>query len=310
MKVLITGGTGTVGKALISQNDNEYISISRNEENITNLNRLYPEVKCYVGNIEDKSLLLRVFKEVKPDVVVHAAAMKHIDLMETNPIAGCNVNVIGSLNVAEASIINDVPITVGVSTDKACLPESVYGASKYIMERVFMNTNTDENRFALTRFANVAHSAGSVLPFWLKLKEAGLGLKLTDPDMNRLIFTKEEAANLINRTIDFTRENGGGFIKSYKMKCVNMLDLAKVVSNEGLCTIKPIEIVGKRPGEKTDEDLISEREIKKTYIYGDDIHIRMEDNTEDNRLYEAYNSATAEKMTHNEMMKLVWHDEI
>jgi len=303
MKVLITGGTGTVGKALISQNDNEYISISRNEENITNLNRLYPEVKCYVGNIEDKSLLLRVFKEVKPDVVVHAAAMKHIDLMETNPIAGCNVNVIGSLNVAEASIINDVPITVGVSTDKACLPESVYGASKYIMERVFMNTNTDENRFALTRFANVAHSAGSVLPFWLKLKEAGLKLKLTDPNMNRLIFTKEEAANLINRTIDFTKENGGGFVKSYKMKCVNMLDLAKVVSND-----KPIEIVGKRPGEKTDEDLISKREIKKTYIHGDDIHIKMEDNKEDNRLYEAYNSATAEKMTHNEMMELVWHD--
>ena len=180
MKVLITGGTGTVGKALISQQDNEYISISRNEENIANLRRLYPEVKCYVGNIEDKSLLLRVFKEVKPDVVVHAAAMKHIDLMETNPIAGCNVNVIGSLNVAEASIINDVPITIGVSTDKACLPESVYGASKYIMERVFLNTNTDENRFALTRFANVAHSAGSVLPFWLKLKEAGLPLKLTE----------------------------------------------------------------------------------------------------------------------------------
>ena len=121
MKVLVTGGTGTVGKALIAQNDNEYISVSRNEENIANLKRLYPEVKCYVGNIEDKSLLLRVFKDVKPDVVVHAAAMKHIDLMETNPIAGCNVNVVGSLNVAEASIINDVPITVGISTDKACL---------------------------------------------------------------------------------------------------------------------------------------------------------------------------------------------
>ena len=169
------------------------------------------------------------------------------------------------------------------------------------MERVFMNTNTDENRFALTRFANVAHSAGSVLPFWLKLKESGLNLKLTDPDMNRLIFTKEEAASLINRTIDFTRENGGGFIKSYKMKCVNMLDLAKVVSNA-----QPIDIVGKRPGEKTDEDLISEREVSKTYIYGDDIHIRMEDNEKDNRLYEAYNSSTAEKMTHKEMMELVW----
>ena len=299
MKVLITGGTGTVGKALIAQNDNEYISISRNEENITELKRDYPNVKCYVGNIEDKSLLLRVFKEVKPDVVVHSAAMKHIDLMELNPIAGCNVNVMGSLNVVEASIINDIPITVGISTDKACLSESVYGASKYLMERVFMNTNTDDNRFSLTRFANVAHSAGSVLPFWLKLKKEGSPLKLTDPNMNRLIFTKEDAASLINRTIDFTKENGGGFVKSYKMKCVNMLDLAKVISDD-------IEIVGKRPGEKTDEDLISEREISRTFIYGDDIHIRTEKNEEKNKLSEPYNSASAEKMTTEEIEKLVW----
>jgi FlaA1/EpsC-like NDP-sugar epimerase len=299
MKVLITGGTGTVGKALVKQNNNEYISISRNEENIANLKREYPNVKCYVGNIEDKSLLLRVFKEVKPDVVVHSAAMKHIDLMELNPIAGCNVNVMGSLNVVEASIINDIPITVGISTDKACLSESVYGASKYLMERVFMNTNTDDNRFSLTRFANVAHSAGSVLPFWLKLKRDGKPLKLTDPNMNRLIFTKEDAASLINRTINFTRESGGGFVKSYKMKCVNMLDLAKVISDD-------IEVVGKRPGEKTDEDLISEREISNTFIYGDDIHIRMEKNKGDNKLSEPYNSASAEHMTQEEMEKLVW----
>ena len=299
MKVLITGGTGTVGKALISQNDNEYISISRNEENIAKLRREYPDVKCYVGNIEDEGLLLRVFKEVKPDVVVHAAAMKHIDLMETNPIAGCNVNVMGSLNVVQASIINDIPITIGVSTDKACMAESVYGASKYLMERVFMNTNTEDNRFALTRFANVAHSAGSVLPFWLKLKDDGKPLKLTDPDMNRLIFTKEDAASLINRTIDFTKENGGGFVKSYKMKCVNMLDLAKVISDD-------IDIVGKRPGEKTDEDLISEREIARTFVYGDDIHIRMDENEDDNKLDRPYNSASAEKMTEEEMRELVW----
>ena len=299
MKVLITGGTGTVGQAIIKQNDNEYISISRNEENIAKLRREYPDVKCYVGNIEDEGLLLRVFKEVKPDVVVHAAAMKHIDLMETNPIAGCNVNVMGSLNVVQASLINDVPITIGISTDKACMAESVYGASKYLMERVFMNTNTDENRFALTRFANVAHSAGSVLPFWLKLKDDGKPLKLTDPDMNRLIFTKEDAASLINRTIDFTRENGGAFVKSYKMKCVNMLDLAKVISDD-------IEIVGKRPGEKTDEDLISEREIARTFIYGDDIHIRMDENKGDNKLDRPYNSVSAEHMTEEEMEKLVW----
>ena len=164
-----------------------------------------------------------------------------------------------------------------------------------------MNTNTDENRFALTRFANVAHSAGSVLPFWLNLYKQKKPLKLTDPDMNRLIFTKEDAASLINRTIDFTRENGGVFVKSYKMKCVNMLDLANVIART-----EHIEIVGKRPGEKTDEDLISEREISRTFIYGDDIHIRMDENESDNKLDRPYNSASAEKMTEEEMRELVW----
>lgn len=300
MKILITGGTGTVGKSLIKLNDNEYINISRSEEKIAQLKREHPQVKSYVGNIEDRGLLLRVFKDVKPDVVVHSAAMKHIDLMEKNPIAGCHVNVIGSLNVVEASIINDVPITVGISTDKACLAESVYGASKYLMERVFMNTNTEENRFSLTRFANVAHSAGSVLPFWLKLREEGKPLKLTDPKMNRLIFTKKDAANLVKRTIEHTQKYGGGFVKSYKMKCVNMLDLANMISDGN------IEIVGKRPGEKTNEDLISEREISRTYIYGDDIHIESKENTGDNKLNEPYNSKSAEKMSTLEMRDLIW----
>ncbi len=299
MKVLITGGTGTVGKAIIRQNDNEYINVSRNEEKISELKREYPNVKSYVGNIEDKGLLLRVFKDVKPDVVIHSAAMKHIDLMETNPIAGCHINVMGSLNVVEASIINDVPITIGISTDKACLAESVYGASKYLMERVFMNSNNDTNRFALTRFANVAHSNGSVLPFWIKSKKEGKPLKLTDPDMNRLIFTQKDAADLINRTINFTRDNGGGFVKSFKMKCVNMLDLAKFISND-------VEIIGKRPGEKTNEDLISQKEVDRTYLYGDDIHIRMEENQDDNKLTEPYNSKSAPKMTTEEMGDLVW----
>ena len=299
MKVLITGGTGTVGKSLIRLNDNEYINVSRNEEKIAELKREHPEVKSYVGNIEDKGLLLRVFKDVKPDVVVHAAAMKHIDLMETNPIAGCNINVMGSLNVVEASIINDVPITVGISTDKACLAESVYGASKYLMERVFMNSNNDNNRFSLTRFANVAHSNGSVLPFWLKLKEKGEYLKLTDPDMNRLIFTQFEAAQLIKRTIKWTEQHGGGFVKSFRMKCVNMWDLAMTISDK-------IEVVGKRPGEKTDEDLVSENEVNRTFLYGDDIHIRMEENEQDNKLTEPYNSKSAVMMTEEEMEELVW----
>ena len=299
MKVLITGGTGTVGRALIKQNNNEFINVSRNEGKIAELAQEHPEVKSYVGNVEDKGLLLRVFKEVKPDVVIHAAAMKHIDLMETNPIAGSSINVLGSLNVVEASIINDVPVTVGISTDKACLPESVYGASKYLMERIFMSSNNDDtNRFSLTRFANVVHSSGSVLPFWLKLKANDEPLRLTDPKMNRLIFTQVEAAELIDRTVMDTLRYGGGFVKSYKMKCVNMLDLAKIISDD-------IEIVGKRPGEKTDEDLVSKNEIDRTYLYGDDIHIRMGKNKDNNKLTAPYNSKTAEKMTKDEMKELV-----
>ena len=150
-----------------------------------------------------------------------------------------------------------------------------------------------------TRFANVAHSNGSVLPFWLNLKQEGKPLKLTDPDMNRLIFTQRDAAQLIKRTISWTERHGGGFVKSYMMKCVNMLDLAKVISDD-------IEIVGKRPGEKTDEDLISKNEIERTYLYGDDIHIRMEQNEKDNKLTEPYNSKSAKKMTEEEMKELVW----
>ena len=300
MKILITGGSGTVGRAYIRNyyDTCEFINVSRNEKNIANLKRQYPDVSTYLGNVEDKGFLLRVFKDVKPDVVIHSAAMKHIDLMETNPISGCNINVMGSLNVVEASIINDIPITIGISTDKACLAESVYGASKYLMERVFMNSNNDNNRFALTRFANVAHSNGSVLPFWLKLKKEGKPLKLTDPEMNRLIFTQDDAADLIHRAIQWTRHNGGGFIKSYKMKCVNMLDLAKAISDN-------IEIVGKRPGEKTDEDLISQREIDRTYIYEDDIHIRMEKNPGHNKLDTPYNSKSAEKMSASEIDELI-----
>lgn len=303
-KVLITGGTGTVGKTYIKNyyDKYEFINVSRDEGNIADLKQECPDVTSYLGNIEDKGFLLRVFKDVKPDVVIHSAAMKHIDLMETNPISGCNINVMGSLNVVEASIINDVSVTVGISTDKACLAESVYGASKYLMERVFMNSNNDNNRFSLTRFANVAHSNGSVLPFWLKLKREGKPLKLTDPNMNRLIFTQDDAAALIYRAIQRTFHNGGGFIKSYKMKCVNMYDLAMLIANEEV----PVEIVGKRPGEKTDEDLISRNEISRTYLYEDDIHIRMEENNGYNKLIAPYNSKSAEKMTEEEMKELVW----
>ena len=301
-RVLITGGSGTIGRAFIRNYYNDFISfynLSRNENSQMKLSRDYPKIPCqFLGNIEDKLTVYRAFEEIKPDIVIHAAAVKHINLAEEQPIHTCNVNVIGSMNVIEAAIRTDVPTVVAISTDKACSSASVYGDTKSLMEKCFLEANTNRNRFSVCRFANVAHSNGSVLPFWLKMKSQGKQISLTDPKMNRLMFTQTDAARLIHRTIKYTEKNGGGFVSSYKMKCVNMLDLAKVISED-------VVIVGKRPGEKTDEDLIAEHELPYTYVRGNDIHIRMEKNEGDNKLDVPYNSKSSEKMTPREIKELV-----
>ena len=301
MKILITGGSGTIGKAFIREfPEHTYYNVSRNEKFITDLMREHPKTKSYIGNIEDEGFLMRVFNSVKPDVVIHAAAMKHINIAEENPIQTCQSNVIGSINVINASIMNDVPITIGISTDKACSSESVYGDTKSLMEKCFMEANTTRNKFALTRFANVAHSNGSVLPFWLNLKEEGKTLKLTSKKMNRLMFSKSDAAKLINKAINKCKTDTGGFVCSYKMKSVNMLELAKVISAD-------VEIVGLRPGEKLNEDLINVKEIPFTYIEDDMIYIYNVENKNDNRLIQGYSSEFSEKMTVKEMEELVWN---
>ena len=307
-KILITGGAGTIGKAFIKRYHGkfEFHNMSRNETSQTQLKREFPGVENHIGNIEILFDVFRVFEKVRPDIVIHTAAMKHIDIIEHEPIQACNINVVGSLNIISASNKYNVPITVAVSTDKACSSESVYGDTKHLMERCFMNANGEDVRFSSCRFANVAHSSGSVLPFWLGLKEKGLSLKLTDPKMNRLIFTQRDAVELIMKTIKYTEMYGGGFVGSTKMKTTNMLDLAKVISDD-------IQIVGKRVAEKIDEDLISEKELPYTYVIGDYIMIKQEENCGKSscgtlsRLEYPYNSTTADSMTKKEMQELIWN---
>lgn len=298
-KILITGGSGTIGKAFIKTFPQyEYYNISRNEKFITDLLREYPKVRSYVGNIENKDFLIQTFKKIQPDIVIHAAAMKHINIAEENPIQACNVNIIGSLNIIAASIEANVPITVGISTDKACASESIYGDTKYLMEKCFIQANNSKNKFAVCRFANVTHSNGSVLPFWLNLAKQGKPLKLTSKDMNRLMFSQKDSSNLIQNTINKCKNEKGGFICSYKMKSVNMLELAQTISNK-------IEVVGLRPGEKLNETLINNKEIPYTYIYEDMIYLYSEKNPKNNKLKTEYSSETAEKMSLNEMKKLI-----
>ena len=145
MKILITGGSGTIGRAFIKEYpEHTYFNVSRNEKFITDLSREYPGTRTYIGNIEDEGFLMRIFNHAKPDIVIHAAAMKHINIAEENPIQTCQSNVIGSINVINASIMNDVPITIGISTDKACSSESVFLGITYPLLRseVILSYNT------------------------------------------------------------------------------------------------------------------------------------------------------------------------
>ena len=301
-KILITGGTGTVGKSFIKEYYNDYLfySISRNETGITELLREFPAVTSYIGNVCDLDHMINLFCKIKPDIVIHAAALKHINLAEENPTSAVEINVIGSLNVAKASIRAEVPLTIGVSTDKACNPDSVYGYTKRMMETTFMQYHNNTTKFICTRFANVANSNGSVIPFWISESKKGNALKLTDPDMNRLMFSKKESAKLIHQAIDSAfYDHDESFILCKIMKNVNLLELAKLLSD------KEVQIIGKRPGEKLNETLISKKELPFTSVGKSYVYIF--NNKKVNNLEQEHSSANAKWMSKSEMSKLVWN---
>lgn len=300
MKILITGGAGTVGSSFINEyyNDYKFYNVSRNESQITKLKRNFPEVKSFLADICDLDSMINIFEQVKPDVVIHAAALKHINLAEENSSKAVEINIVGSLNVIKASIRAEVPLTIGISTDKACNPDSIYGYSKRIMESMFMQHHNEKTKFICTRFANVANSNGSVIPFWLAEAKKGNILKLTDPDMNRLMFTKKEAAELIWMAMTSAPGIKDFFILCKIMNTVNMLNLANVIGDG-------VEIIGKRPGEKLNEILISEKELPYTTMPIDD-YVFISKNKQKNNLPKEHSSANAEIMSEQDMRELIW----
>jgi UDP-N-acetylglucosamine 4,6-dehydratase len=305
-RLLITGGTGTVGNAFIKTFRDQYTFFvySRNETLQHQTRMLFPEVDCILGSITDKETLYNACDRIRPDVIVHAAALKHVDVAEKDPIQTMAINIVGSLNVINAAINFNVPVTVAVSTDKACNHQNIYGMSKFLMEKCFLQANTDLNRFSACRFANVAHSNGSVIPLWLKMTEKGTPLKVTDPRMNRMMFSQRDAALLIGKSIQITEEQGGGFVLSKLMKNVNIFRLASVISTSVQC-------VGPRPGEKIDEDLISDAELPFTRLVEDGyVKIEKEHNPDVSaRLVGPVNTLTVEQMTDSELRQLVFNHE-
>ncbi|MFK7996593.1 MAG: polysaccharide biosynthesis protein [Granulosicoccus sp.] len=305
-KVLITGGSGTIGQAFIRQYEHEFdfVNISRNETYIHALTRLFPSVESHVADVQDLDGLTRLFLQVNPDIVLHAAALKHVNFAELNPSQTVEVNIVGSLNVAKASIRAKVPIVIGVSTDKACQPENMYGYSKKILEQIFLEHYSESTRFICTRFANVACSNGSVIPFWIDSARKGDTLQLTDSRMNRLMFTSTEAAELVRQGISFAEQSHKAFVICRIMKSVGMLDLANQISDEFGSGKKPV-IVGIRPGERLNETLVSDPELSVASITNDKKYITLyNDQFGDGRLTQALSSLTAEYMSEDEMRSL------
>ena len=300
-RVLITGGTGSIGKAFIKElyGSCEIHNLSRGGERLIALSREFPNVKNYLGSIEDQSFVLSSFRKVKPEIVVHFSAIKHVDFSEQNPHLASKVNVLGSLNVAEASVTENVPITIGISTDKACHPENVYGYTKALMERSFISHSTLQNKFLVCRFANVAYSSGSVLMYWKSLLKDGRSLGLTDPNMNRLMFTKKDAVNLIKKAVSLGKSGEEGMVISQKMKCVNMLMLAEKMSPNN------IEITGRRSGERCEEYLVHSSESKYVYTKDNLILIKRKINPNGNEMSDGYSTVNADKMSDGEMRLLI-----
>ncbi len=270
--ILITGGTGTFGQKFTeyifaNYKPKKVIIFSRDEFKHYKMSQTFPEgkypIRYFIGDIRDKGRLLRAFEGV--DLVVHAAAMKHVPACEYNPFEAVRTNIIGAQNIAEAALDKNVEKVVILSTDKAVSPVNLYGATKLSMEKIFIaseslvgNKNTI---FSLVRYGNVVGSRGSVIPFFLELKKKGVKeYPITDDRMTRFWISIEEGVKLVIHAL----ENGqGGEIFIPKIPSMKMTDLVKVIDPEA-----GIKHIGIRPGEKLHETLVSNEEARHTVDIG------------------------------------------
>lgn len=263
--ILITGGTGSFGKkftkmVLEKHNPAKLIIYSRDEFKQFEMGKQfsqYKNIRYFIGDVRDKERLLRALHGV--DFVVHAAALKHVPLMEYNPTEAVKTNINGAMNVIEASLDRGVKKVIALSTDKACNPINLYGATKLCSDKLFVAGNSYSGakgtKFSVVRYGNVVGSRGSVVPFFLQKRSEGV-LPITHADMTRFWITLEQAVEFV--IFNFQRMQGGEIFVP-KIPSMKMPDLAKAISPE--CKIK---IIGIRPGEKLHEVMISEDDARNT----------------------------------------------
>lgn len=271
--VLITGGTGSFGKKFARKiledfNPRKVIVYSRDEYKQYLMQQEFekhlPKMRFFIGDVRDRNRLYRAFDGV--DIVIHAAALKHVPLMEYNPIEAVKTNIQGAENIIDAAIDRGVEKVIALSTDKAVNPVNLYGATKLVSDKLFIAANSyvgnRNTTFAIVRYGNVAGSRGSVIPYFLRLvKEGKRELPITDFRMTRFWITLKEGVELVLKAI---KEAAGGEIFVAKIPSFKVVDLARAICPK--CRLKE---VGIRPGEKLHEIMITEEDARSTYEYDD-----------------------------------------
>jgi len=258
-KLFLTGGSGTLGKAIIrrAHEENwpcEITVYSRDPMKQFPIKKEYPKVKFVIGDIADFELLSSAI--AGHDIVLHLAAQKHIPTGEFNVMQTINVNLIGSINVAMASVQNLVKKVVGISTDKVVHPVNAYGATKYLMEKVFQEVGVSQEitKFACVRYGNVLGSTGSVIQVWRKMEEETGKVQATDPNMSRFWLTVDDAVDIVLLALSDGMPSGTIVIP--KCQATTMKALA-----EYTLEVEP-EYTGIRPGEKRYEELLGAEESR------------------------------------------------
>jgi UDP-N-acetylglucosamine 4,6-dehydratase len=266
--ILITGGTGSLGKALIrfilnETNASRVVVFSRDELKQAHLRDEFnndSRLRWFIGDIRDLERLKRALHGV--DFVIHAAALKQVDTGEYNPIEFIKTNVLGSQNVIDASIDAGVKRVVALSTDKASSPINLYGATKLTADKLFVAANNYSFKygttFSVVRYGNVMGSRGSVIPFFQQLAKDGKSLPITDLRMTRFWISIEQAVEFVLESLEIMN---GGELYVPKIPSMRIIDLARAVSP----TAELIE-VGMRPGEKLHEEMISADDSRRTVV--------------------------------------------
>lgn len=264
--ILITGGTGSLGKELVKRLKKYNCSIivySRDEGKQALSFSGDSRVLTIIGDIRDYDKLLVSFKKHKPDYVIHTAALKRIDDMEFHPDECVKTNILGSENVARAALESGVQKCILISTDKACQPVNVYGSSKFIAERIFTNYdfNSSETTFSSVRYGNVIASRGSFIPLWMDMINDNKKIRVTDTEMTRFLFTLDDAVDTV---LSALYHSIGGEVFVPKINSYTILDVVNAIAK---ITNKQVEyeVVGIRPGEKLHEDMLAVTELPFTY---------------------------------------------